>query len=84
MSKSKHNGADPGEFIERYGADVIRAHLLFLAPVSDTLNWQEEQISGTDRWLRRVIQLGDSITEIPKINSRLKLQVHCRLSKMLP
>lgn len=66
MSKSKHNGADPGEFIERYGADVIRAHLLFLAPVSDTLNWQEEQISGTDRWLRRVIQLGDSITEIPK------------------
>lgn len=61
MSKSKYNGVDPAECIGKYGADVVRAQMLFLAPVSDTLNWQEEQIAGTDRWLRRVIQLSDNI-----------------------
>ncbi|RCK55489.1 Leucine--tRNA ligase, mitochondrial [Candida viswanathii] len=65
MSKSKYNGVDPAECIGKYGADVVRAQMLFLAPVSDTLNWQEEQIAGTDRWLRRVIQLSDTIAEYP-------------------
>ncbi|EMG48064.1 Leucyl-tRNA synthetase, mitochondrial [Candida maltosa Xu316] len=65
MSKSKYNGADPTVCIGKYGADVTRAHMLFSAPVSDILNWQEEQISGSDRWLRRVIQLGDAIGELP-------------------
>lgn len=65
MSKSKYNGADPAECIKKYGADATRAHMLFLAPISDVLNWNEDQIAGSDRWLRRVIQLGDRIWEVP-------------------
>lgn len=61
MSKSKYNGADPSQCIEKYGADATRAHMLFLAPISDILNWNEEQIAGVDRWLRKVMQLGKSI-----------------------
>lgn len=61
MSKSKYNGADPTECIKKYGADATRAHMLFQAPVSDILNWNEEQIHGIDRWLRRVINLRDPI-----------------------
>ena len=60
MSKSKHNGADPQECIQKYGADATRAQILFLAPVSDTLQWDEKQILGVDRWLRKVFKLADS------------------------
>lgn len=61
MSKSKYNGADPAECIRKYGADATRAHMLFQAPVSDILNWNEQQIQGIDRWLKRVIALKDGI-----------------------
>lgn len=54
MSKSKYNGVDPTTCIERHGADATRAHMLFLAPPSDTLEWDEDKISGVTRWLRRL------------------------------
>ncbi|RYP64792.1 hypothetical protein DL769_006537 [Monosporascus sp. CRB-8-3] len=57
MSKSKHNGVDPGSFISKYGADATRAHILFQAPVGDVLNWDEDKIAGITRWIRRVHQL---------------------------
>lgn len=63
MSKSKYNGADPSECIQKYGADATRAHMLFQAPISDILNWNEEQIQGIDRWLRRVVNLNDLIVD---------------------
>ncbi|KAG5924430.1 coenzyme A transporter, partial [Claviceps sorghi] len=54
MSKSKHNGVDPTQFIAKYGADATRAHMLFQAPVGDVLNWDESKISGVTRWLQRL------------------------------
>ncbi|KAG2733910.1 hypothetical protein G9P44_003435 [Scheffersomyces stipitis] len=64
MSKSKYNGVDPEECIKQYGADSIRAHMLFQAPVSDELNWNEEQIQGVQRWLRKVISLEETISRL--------------------
>ncbi len=61
MSKSKHNGVDPGSFIAKYGADATRAHILFQAPVGDILNWDEDKIAGVTRWLRRVHDLTRSL-----------------------
>ena len=60
MSKSKHNGVDPTDFIARYGADATRAHMLFQAPVGDVLNWDESKIVGVTRWLQR---LHDQVSE---------------------
>jgi leucyl-tRNA synthetase len=54
MSKSKYNGVDPSTCMEKYGADATRAHILFQAPVSEVLEWDEEKISGVIRWLRRL------------------------------
>lgn len=62
MSKSKHNGVDPTEFIAKYGADATRAHMLFQAPVGDVLNWDESKISGITRWLQR---LHDQVVATP-------------------
>lgn len=60
MSKSKYNGVDPGATIAKYGADVTRAHMLFQAPVSDVLEWDEQKITGVQRWLARVIKLSQA------------------------
>jgi leucyl-tRNA synthetase len=54
MSKSKYNGVDPGTCMSKYGADATRAHILFQAPVSEILEWDEEKITGITRWLRRL------------------------------
>ncbi|KAI9746386.1 MAG: Leucyl-tRNA synthetase, mitochondrial [Claussenomyces sp. TS43310] len=54
MSKSKYNGVDPTSCIVRYGADATRAHMLFQAPPSEVLEWDEDKIAGVTRWLRRL------------------------------
>jgi leucyl-tRNA synthetase len=81
MSKSKHNGVDPGATIAMYGADATRAHMLFQAPVGDVLEWDPKKITGVQRWLIRVVRLStgslipeDALAgfEVPT-NSDLKL-----------
>ncbi|KAH7033418.1 leucyl-tRNA synthetase [Microdochium trichocladiopsis] len=54
MSKSKHNGVDPTDFIGKYGADATRAHMLFQAPVAEVLNWDEDKIAGVTRWISKL------------------------------
>lgn len=56
MSKSKFNGADPAQCISTHGIDATRAHILFQAPVSDVLNWDESKIVGIERWLERMLK----------------------------
>jgi leucyl-tRNA synthetase len=54
MSKSKYNGVDPAECIAKHGADCTRAHILFSAPASEVLEWDEVSIVGMERWLGKV------------------------------
>jgi leucyl-tRNA synthetase len=60
MSKSKYNGVDPSICIQRYGADATRAHILFAAPVSEVLQWDEGKVVGIQRWFGRVQRLVDN------------------------
>ena len=63
MSKSKHNGVDPSLCIAKYSADATRAHILFSAPVSEILEWDEEKIIGIQRWFGRISKLVDTCCE---------------------
>ncbi|MET0310760.1 MAG: leucine--tRNA ligase, partial [Burkholderiaceae bacterium] len=58
MSKSKNNGVDPQELIERYGADTARLYTMFTAPPEATLEWNDAALEGSYRFLRRVWQFG--------------------------
>lgn len=63
MSKSKHNGVDPTTCIQKWGADATRAHMLFAAPASEVLEWDDEKIIGMSRWLTRLFKtITDSST----------------------
>ncbi len=54
MSKSLGNTVSPDEMVERYGADSTRLYALFAAPPDRDLDWQEEGVSGVNRFLARV------------------------------
>jgi len=54
MSKSKGNTVDPQALIEEYGADTARLFMMFAAPPEQSLEWSDEGVQGSYRFLRRV------------------------------
>jgi len=54
MSKSKRNGVDPQEIIERYGADTARLYVMEANPPDMTMLWSDAAIEGVGRFLRRL------------------------------
>ena len=46
MSKSKNNGVDPQELIDRYGADTARLFVMFASPPEQTLEWNDAGVEG--------------------------------------
>jgi leucyl-tRNA synthetase len=53
MSKSKGNVVNPDEFVERYGADVLRMYLMFIGPWDEGGPWNSRGIEGVARFLGR-------------------------------
>jgi leucyl-tRNA synthetase len=58
MSKSKNNGVDPQDLIEKYGADTARLYTIFTSPPEATLEWNDAGVEGSYRFLRRVWNFG--------------------------
>ena len=54
MSKSKNNGVDPSSLVEQFGADTARMFMMFTAPPEQTLEWSEEGVQGSFRFIRRL------------------------------
>ncbi|MEL0056157.1 MAG: class I tRNA ligase family protein, partial [Methylophilaceae bacterium] len=54
MSKSKGNTVDPQELIEKYGADTARLFIMFASPAEQSLEWSDEGIEGSHRFLKKL------------------------------
>jgi len=54
MSKSRNNGVDPQALIEKYGADTARFFIIFASPPTSTLEWSDEGVEGSYRFLKRL------------------------------
>ena len=54
MSKSKGNIVDPEGYFKSHGADALRLYILFMAPPSDGVDWNDGGIEGTKRFLNKL------------------------------
>jgi leucyl-tRNA synthetase len=57
MSKSRGNVIAPDELVDEYGADTVRAYLMFFARWERGGPWDSQGIEGSARWVRRVWRL---------------------------
>jgi len=58
MSKSKGNIVDPGDMLQRFGADTTRLFTLFASPPEKDLDWNDQGVEGAHRFLHRMWRLG--------------------------
>jgi leucyl-tRNA synthetase len=73
MSKSKGNVVDPDEIISKYGADTARLFMLFTAPPTKELEWNDSGVDGAFKFLRRLVMKSenvDSASQIPNISQK--------------
>ena len=63
MSKSKGNVVDPDEIIQNYGADTARLFILFAAPPTKDLEWNNQGVEGCYRFLKRVWRIFDDFLD---------------------
>jgi leucyl-tRNA synthetase len=71
MSKSKGNTVDPDAIIEKYGADTARLFILFAAPPTQELEWNDSAVEGAFRFLKRFAdrsQFAQKTASLPKID----------------
>src|SRR5260370_17223341 len=65
MSKSRGNTVSPDELIARLGADTVRVYTLFIGPPEKESEWSEEGVLGGSRFLNRVQDLCERISQLP-------------------
>jgi leucyl-tRNA synthetase len=85
MSKSKGNVVDPGDFIERYGADATRLWPPFLGPVDQDAEWHEQGMEGVVRFLHKLwrvtLQAADSASD-PDAVTPLARKTHQTIARV--
>jgi leucyl-tRNA synthetase len=64
MSKSKLNGVDPQDMIERYGADAARLFVMFASPPESPIEWSDTGVEGAYRFLKRVWHYAQSQRDV--------------------
>ncbi len=77
MSKSKGNTVDPDALIEKYGADTARLFILFAAPPTQELEWNDSAVEGAYRFLKRLSDRSANVAP----TSTLPIIDHSSLSK---
>ncbi|QOP45161.1 leucine--tRNA ligase [Sulfurimonas paralvinellae] len=61
MSKSKGNTVDPDAIIEKYGADTARLFILFAAPPTQELEWNDSAVEGAFRFIKRFFERSTNV-----------------------
>ena len=70
MSKSKGNIVEPSYMVQKYGADTARLFILFAAPPQKEIEWDDSQVEGAYRFLKKLYSKMDKVklNTLPQIN----------------
>jgi len=97
MSKSKNNGVDPAELIEKYGADTLRVFSMFAAPPDQSMEWSDTGVEGANRFIKRLwrqvlihlkakpsegIDLDDHLDSLSDAQQEMRRKAYNTLSKV--
>lgn len=80
MSKSLGNVVNPNSIVEKYGADTLRIHMMFLGPLEDMKAWKSDTIIGPRRFLERVWRLQEKVGDNKSEN--LDFIIHKTIKKV--
>ena len=62
MSKSKGNVVDPDLIVEKYGADTARLFMMFAAPPTKELEWNDSAVDGAYRFIKKFYERAFNVT----------------------
>ncbi len=82
MSKSRGNVINPDEMVETYGADAFRTYELFIGAFDQATPWSTQGLSGCHKFLDRVWNLKDMLTNEEGYSKDLESSVHKTIKKV--
>ena len=82
MSKSKGNVVDPNDVVDVYGADVLRAYVLFMGDYEQAAPWSESSMKGCKRFLDRVWDLQEKLVDGDEYREELMTIMHKTIKKV--
>jgi len=82
MSKSKGNVVDPNDVVDVYGADVLRAYVLFMGDYEQAAPWNESSMKGCKRFLDRVWELHNMLVDGDSYRDELVSSMHKTIKKV--
>ena len=82
MSKSRGNVVDPNDVVDEYGADVLRVYVLFMGDYEQAAPWSESSLKGCKRFLDRIWNLQDMLTEDDSFSKELSAAFHRTIKKV--
>ena len=82
MSKSKGNVVDPNEVVDTFGADVLRAYVLFMGDYEKAAPWSENSVKGCKRFIDRVWNLLEIVNDEEGYSQKLETSFHKTIKKV--
>ena len=82
MSKSLGNVVNPDDVVKVYGADTMRLYIMFIGDFEKVATWSDDAVKGCKRFLDRVWNLADQVTEEDGVSEKNAPIVHKTIKKV--
>ena len=82
MSKSLGNVVNPDDVVKAYGADTMRLYIMFIGDFEKVATWSDDAVKGCKRFLDRVWNLADQVTEENGVSEKNAPIVHKTIKKV--
>ena len=82
MSKSRGNVINPNDVVAQYGADTMRLYIMFIGDFEKAAAWSDNAVKGCKRFLDRVWNLAENLTEEAGCSKANESAVHKTIKKV--